>query len=80
MERIVVETGRHRIVGDLRLPSEGYRSRLSDFLNRSDLEFVALTSARIQPLEGNGSAERPFLAVARTHIVIAYPDGGDPEV
>ena len=37
VERVVLETAKHRIVGDLTLPREGYRSRLSDFLNRGDL-------------------------------------------
>ena len=39
-ERVVLETDRHRIVGDLTLPKEGHRSRLSDFLNRGDLDFL----------------------------------------
>ena len=32
-ERIIVETDRHRITGLLRLPRDGYRSRLTDYLN-----------------------------------------------
>jgi hypothetical protein len=73
VERVVLETPKHRIVGDLTLPSEGYRSRLSDFLNRGDLEFIPLVNAVISSNNGGGSEERSFLAVARSHVQLAYP-------
>ena len=75
MERVVLETDRHRIVGDLTLPKEGYRSRLSDFLNRGDLDFIPLVNVELSPVEGNGAApeRRSFLAVARSHIQLAHP-------
>ena len=38
-----METARHRITGILTLPSDGYRSRLSDFLNASERDFISLT-------------------------------------
>lgn len=73
VERVVLETPRHRIVGDLTLPREGYRSRLSDFLNRGDLEFIPLVNAEISSRNGDGTEARPFLAVARSHVQLAYP-------
>ena len=51
VERIVLETGRHRIVGELTLPREGYRSRLSDYLNRGDMSFIPLANAMISPID-----------------------------
>ena len=74
VERVVLETPKHRITGDLTLPREGYRSRLSDFLNRGDLEFIPLVNAEISA-NGNGAApeRRSFLAVARSHVQLAYP-------
>ena len=79
VERVVLETARHRIVGDLTLPREGYRSRLSDFLNRGDLDFIPLANAEIAPHNGAppGPADgsRAFVAVARTHVQLAYPFG-----
>jgi hypothetical protein len=73
IERVVLETDRHRIVGDLHMPREGYRSRLSDYLNRGDDKFVPLSNAEIRAIEGNGRAEeRAFLAVSRRHITLAY--------
>jgi len=72
-ERIVVETDRHRIVGDVTLPSEGVRTRLSDLLNREGLQFIALTDTEISLVAKDGPPLRlPFVAVARDHIQIAY--------
>jgi hypothetical protein len=80
IERIVLETEQHRIIGDLHLPREGYRSRLSDYLNRGDDHFVPLANAEIRSLNGGGrSEERGFLAVARNHVTLAYP-AGDADV
>jgi hypothetical protein len=76
VERVVLETDRHRIVGDLTLPREGYRSRLSDFLNRGDLDFIPLVNVELTPLGGGNGAgpeQRTFLAVARSHIQLAHP-------
>lgn len=75
-ERIVVETDRHRIVGNVMLPREGYQSRLSDYLNRSDVDFVALTDAVIAPLDRSSSERREFIAVGRRHIQLVYPEDG----
>jgi hypothetical protein len=71
-ERIVLETGRYRISGLLRLPRDGYRSRLTDFLNAAERDFIALTDVDLTPLDGDAPPEhRPFLAVARGQIVLA---------
>jgi hypothetical protein len=76
VERVVLETDRHVIVGDLTLPREGYRSRLSDFLNRGDLDFIPLVNVEIRATNGDGNGSgaksRDFIAVARTHIQLAY--------
>ena len=76
-ERVVLETSRHRVVGDLNLPSEGYLSRLSDFLNRNELRFIALTDATvIEVLESGATttSDHPFIAVGSDHVRFAYPD------
>lgn len=70
-ERVRLETARHSIVGTVTLARDGYRSRVSDLLNASERDFLTLTDAVVQPLEG-GSAERHnFTAVARRHVVFA---------
>jgi hypothetical protein len=73
IERVVLETHRHRIVGDVTLPREGYRSRLSDFLNRGDLDFIPVVNAELSPLNGGAPETRSFIAVARTHVQLAFP-------
>jgi hypothetical protein len=75
--RVVVEMDRRRIVGELALPNEGYRSRLSDYLNQGDLDFIALTNAIIiEHLETGATeaVEHSFVAVGTRHILAAYPD------
>jgi len=76
-QRVVLETDRHRIVGELTMPREGYRSRISDFLNQGDLAFVALSDATVIEHRGSGSAStaaHDFIAVGTAHIHLAYPD------
>jgi hypothetical protein len=73
-ERIVVETGRYRITGTLQLPRDGYRSRLTDYLNAAERSFIALTDVVIESLDVDGSTrERAFIAVSLSQIALAMP-------
>jgi hypothetical protein len=73
-ERIIVETDRHRITGDLSLPADGYRSRLTDYLNASEREFLALTDVEVTSLQGSPRVERrAFIALSLRHVVLAMP-------
>jgi hypothetical protein len=72
-ERVVVETDRHRIVGDITLPREGYRSRLSEYLNHGDVDFIPMADAELIPLHGGSPERRSFVAVARSHVQLAFP-------
>jgi hypothetical protein len=73
-ERIIVETDRHRIIGSLRLPADGYRSRLTDYLNASERVFLALTDVEVTALHGGAHVERrEFVALSVRHIVLAMP-------
>ena len=75
-EHVYVETARHRITGVLTLPADGYRSRLSDFLNAYERDFISLTSCVVELIGRDGpGTEHPFIAVSRTHIVFAIPLG-----
>ncbi len=72
--RIIAETNRYRITGLLRLPRDGYRSRLTDYLNSSERAFLALTDVEIADLGGAEPVEHhEFLALSLSHIVIAMP-------
>jgi len=71
-ERILIETDRHRIEGLLTLSRDGYRSRISDVLNASERDFIALTDVTVELLGHDGpGTHHEFLAVSRHHIVIA---------
>ena len=77
-ERIIVETNRHRITGLLRLPADGYRSRLTDYLNASERVFLALTDVEVASLDGARRIEqREFVALSLRHIVLAMPASED---
>jgi hypothetical protein len=76
-ERIVVETDRYRITGLLRLPRDGYRSRLTDYLNSSERAFLALTDVELVPFGSGEAQRRPFLAVSLSHVVLAMPLDGE---
>ena len=80
-ERIYVETDRHRISGVLTLPTDGYRSRLSDFLNASERDFISLTDCVVELIGRDGAGtEHGFIAVSRHHIVFAIPLGEADDV
>jgi hypothetical protein len=73
-QRIIVETDRYRLTGQLNMPRDGYRSRLTDYLNASERAFVALTDVDVEPLDGQGQRQhRDFLALSLSHVVLAMP-------
>lgn len=75
-ERISIETPRHRIIGVATMASDGYRSRLSDMLNAAEREFIALTDATVEMLDGDREiCAHDFIAVHRQHVVFAVSLG-----
>jgi hypothetical protein len=69
--RVRLETDRHVIEGTLQLPSEGYRSRMTDFLNAHDSDFLPITDAELTWIDGRSPTERrEYVAVSVRHIVI----------
>ena len=77
-ENLRIETLRHRILGTITLPRDGYRSRVSDFLNASEREFLPLTDVTVTPLDGGPSVRHEFIALSRTHIVFAVSETAYP--
>jgi hypothetical protein len=72
-EKVVVETDRYRVTGSMTLPAEGFRSRLSDHVNREDLTFFTIEDAELTPLDGGVSWSAPVLMLARTHARLVIP-------
>ena len=56
------------------LPREGYRSRVSDHVNRRDQEFFTIVDAELVGLDGSGRDwKAPVLMLARRHIRLIVP-------
>jgi hypothetical protein len=77
VQRVVLETTRFRIVGNVTLPTEGFRTRLSDVLNRQDTGYIPLVDVELTPADGSETQKLGFAAVSRNCIEIAFElDGG----
>ena len=65
----MLETDRYRISGTLTMPREGYRSRLSDYVNQRDREFLTVSDVTVTELDHpDRSRQTPFLMVGRSHV------------
>jgi len=70
-QRVRIETERHVVEGTLRMPHEGYRSRMTDFLNAHEQSFVPVTDAEVTWLDGSRRSEPvPYVAVSTRHVVL----------
>jgi hypothetical protein len=70
-ERVRIETARHEIEATLQLPHEGFRSRLTDFLNTQGDAFLPLTDATVTYLDGARESEHhDYLALAARQVVL----------
>jgi hypothetical protein len=75
-ERVRIETGRHEIEGTVQLPHEGFRSRMTDFLNTQGDDFLPLTDAEVTWLDGSRAPENhDYLALATRHVVLVVELG-----
>jgi hypothetical protein len=72
-QKVVVETDRYRVTGAMTLPAEGFRSRLSDHINREELVFFTIEDAELIPLDGGDSWTAPVLMLARSHVRLVTP-------
>jgi hypothetical protein len=67
--RVQIETTRGRVTGVIQMPTEGYRSRTTDFLNSHETGFIALTEAQVD--SPTGRQDHEYMAVGCRHIVTA---------
>ena len=70
----MLETDRYRVEGRMTLPSDGFGSRLSDHVNRRDVEFFTLQDATLTPLDGGEPWQAPVLMIASRHIRLISPE------
>jgi hypothetical protein len=71
--RAAFETDRLLVVGDVTLPPEGYQSRFSDSLNRTETEFISLTNCEVTSLADGQNRTQGFMMLSKRHIRCAYP-------
>ena len=77
-ERVRIETARHEIEGTLQLPHEGFRSRLTDFLNAQGDDFLPLTDATVTYIDSTREPEsHDYLALSARHVVAGDRAGND---
>lgn len=76
-QKVMVETDRYRIDGDMTLPREGHRSRLSDHVNRREQEFFTIQDAVLTPHAGGEGWSAEVLLLASAHIHLIVPSAHD---
>jgi hypothetical protein len=68
-ERIVIQTDRYRIEGDIKLLQNNYHNSLSAYLNNNEDEFFFLENVELVSLDGSGRDwSAPVLMLAKRHI------------
>ena len=71
---VEIQTDTFKIRGTLFVPlagEGGYSSRLSDFLNNPDKNFLALTAVKVEALpESEAKWEAPFLALNKRVVTM----------
>ena len=72
-ETVTLETDRYRVEGRMTLPADGFGSRLSDHVNRRDVEFFTVQDATLSPLDGGETWHAEVLMVASRHIRLIVP-------
>lgn len=73
-----METDRYRVEGDITLPTTGYRSRLSDHVNRREVDFFTLQDAVLTPLDGGEPWTAPVVMLATGQVTLIVPAGDPP--
>lgn len=74
-ERVILETSRYRIAGEVMLPPEGYKSRLSDHINEPRREFLIVLDATMTPLEDPENRFRSrVVMIHRAKIDVIFPE------
>jgi hypothetical protein len=72
-EKVMLETDRYRLEGLMTLPAEGFGSRLSDHVNRRDVEFFTVQDVTLTPLDGGRDWTASVLMVATRHVRLISP-------
>lgn len=72
-ERVLFETDRHLVIGDVTLPANGYQGRFSDAINRPEVSFIPLLDVELIPLGDGEPSRHEFLLLSKSHVRLARP-------
>ena len=72
-ERVLFETDRHLVIGDVILPTNGYQGRFSDAINRTEISFIPLLDVELIPLGEGQPTKHDFLLLSKSHVRLAHP-------
>jgi hypothetical protein len=72
-ERVLFETDRHLVIGDVTLPANGYQGRFSDAINRPEVSFIPLLDVELIPLGDGQPTRHDFLLLSKAHVRLAHP-------
>jgi len=72
-ERVLFETDRHLVLGNLTLPANGYQGRFSDAINRPEVSFIPLLDVELIPLGDGEPSKHDFLLLSKSHVRLARP-------
>ena len=65
--------------GKIHQPAEGYRRRLSDYMNQRAYEFLPMTDCTVSTIETGQERTLSFVLVARRHVRLIAPIGATGE-
>jgi len=68
------------IQGHVSIPVGGYNSRLSDFLNNSTNNFIALTDALVYSEDGKLLATESFISVNKQAVKLVIDEDAEGEI
>lgn len=72
---VTIYTLQFKVQGQVVLPPEGYRSRVSDLLNKEVVQFIPLLNARVCNLKGEVIiASAPVIVINKEQITLVLPE------
>ncbi|RMF93053.1 MAG: hypothetical protein D6736_02395 [Nitrospinota bacterium] len=75
LRSVTIYTLQFKIQGQIRVPPDGYRARISDLLNRETTQFIPIVNAKVFNLRNDGViVSSPVVVVNKAQITLVFPD------
>lgn len=76
---VKIFTSNNMVTGYVHLPTGGYRTRVSDYLNQDAVVFVPVTAARLYALDGSAELGAEDCVILNKNIIQAVVPIGENE-